>query len=189
MVGKCGFYNQVAQIRYPVHHRPQGVVNMGVATKHQTPLPAVKMVAHRRNSVNGRSRGNFASLQIDHLSHRDRTVAHHRLIAVINLTEIRPDFPVKNMLFEYFQGGGGGIYGHRLAAHSRDAVQQQGQTTDVIHMRMRDENMINSAQFGQAELTHARPRIDQDVMINHERSGAQTATDPATTPQYSKFHA
>jgi hypothetical protein len=48
--------------------------------------------------------------------------------------------------------------------------------------------MIDHTHFSQAQITDTRTGIDQHIVIEQQRRGAQIAANPAATPEYSKFH-
>ena len=68
-VAEGGLDDQVAQVRYAVHERPERIVHRRIPGEHQAPLPAVEVVAHRRHHVVRRQRRDVASApEVDRLA-------------------------------------------------------------------------------------------------------------------------
>jgi len=53
---------------------------------------------------------------------------------------------------------------------------------------MCDEDMVDHTQLGKTEFTHTGAGVDQHVVIEQERGGAQIATDSPAASQHSEFH-
>ena len=105
-----------------------------------------------------------------------------------NLREIRPNLPVENMLLQDCQRFNRRMDQQRFVAHKTDAINQQGQAGNMIQMRVRDEHMVDDAHLGQAEIPQSGSGIDQHIMIDQQRSGAEVATYPPTTSKHAQFH-
>ena len=83
---------------------------------------------------------------------------------------------------------GGRMYGNRLVAHPAHGIGKKRDRGHMIHVRMRDENMIDQRQFLDEQVAYAGARIDQYVMVEQHRCGAQRPTDPSTATEYFQSH-
>ena len=92
------------------------------------------------------------------------------------------------MLLEDIQCLVGGMNDQRLVAHEAHAVHEQRQAGDMIEMRMGHKDVVDHAHLGQAQVADAGTGIDQHIVIEQHRGGAQIAPDTAAAPQYSQFH-
>src|SRR5665647_533331 len=136
----------------------------------------------------GGNRGYFAPIQDNRLAQLHSLVTHGWLLCVWYLAEIRPYFPIENMLLENIQRLFACVNSQWPITHHPDAVDHQRDTGNMIEVGVGNEHVINHGEFRQAEFTHPGACIDQHVMIKQERGGAQIATDSTTASQYSEFH-
>src|SRR3989338_1568781 len=154
----------------------------GVTAEYQARVAAIQVVTDCRYYVIGRDGGYFAPVQYDSFAQFYRLITHEWLLGVVYPGEVRPDFPVEHVLLENIQRFSGGIHGQRVIAHESDAVYHERNGGDMIKMRVRDKDMIDHAELGKAEFADTCACVNQHVLIEQERSGAQIATDPATAP-------
>ena len=112
-IGESGFDDQMAQVANLVDRHPELRARSGIAGEDQAGLARTQLIAHRRNGVIGRQRGDLAAIDVDSRTQPDRFIAQVGLLEAGNLAEIRPDRPIENMGTDDFQGCIGGIDGQR----------------------------------------------------------------------------
>ena len=95
--------------------------------------------------------------------------------------------PVEQMLPQRIQRGLDSMNGYRFVADGTNGIDQKRNKGDMIQVCMRDKNMINFDHFGQTQITHARSRIDQHIIVQQHRSGLFAAPYPSATPQDPEF--
>ena len=75
-------------------------------------------------------------------------------------------------------------------AHPADGVDQKRDRGDVIEMRVRQVDMIDQRELGEREVAHPGSRVEQDVVVDQKRGGAQMApADSPAAPEYPQPHA
>ena len=59
----------------------------------------------------------------------------------------------------------------------------------MVQMRMRDEDVVDQHQFRERHIAHAGAGVDQDVIVDEQRGGAQMPpTDTTAASEYPKLH-
>jgi hypothetical protein len=77
----------------------------------------------------------------------------------------------------------------RLLDTIEDAVDQQGDHMDMIHMDMGQKDVADPGQLIETEIAYPAPCIDQHILTQQKRSGTQAlAANAATATQYLQFH-
>jgi hypothetical protein len=103
--------------------------------------------------------------------------------------EIRPDRPVEYVGTDDFQRGLGGMDHDRTIAHVTDGVDHERQAGQVVEVRVSNEDMIDLRQFGDRQITDAGSGVDQDVVVDQQRGGAQMSpADSAATTEDAYLH-
>src|SRR5476649_232081 len=92
------------------------------------------------------------------------------------------------MLAQYLQCRLNRMHDNRLIAHPADRIDHEGYRRYVIEMRVGNEHVIDARQFVDTQVAGAGAGIDQDVVVEQHRGGAQVATDAATATKYPEFH-
>ena len=102
----------------------------------------------------GRQRCYPAAVEVNGFANEDALVAQERGFRAGNLGEIRPDFPVENILLQDFQRRLRRVHGNRLVAHPSYSIHQKRYMTDMVKMRMSNKNMIDPGELLEAEIAH-----------------------------------
>ena len=93
------------------------------------------------------------------------------------------------MLAENVEHRRDAVHRQRLAAAIGHRIDHQRQAGDVVEVGMGQEKMIDARQFVDREIPNAGAGIDQNVVVNEQRRGAQVlAADAAATAEDSQFH-
>lgn len=187
-VSECGFDNQVFKILDAVEHFPKRITACRIAGKYQARPAAVELKADCRDRVIGRNRRYLATVEIDGFTEPDFLVPEKRIHFVWNHAEIRPDFPVEDVVLEYLPGFPGGMDGNVLFAHADDGIHQQGDTGDVIEMRVRYEDVVNSHHGFDGQVGDTGTSINEDVVIHNNGGGAQIAANAPAAAQYADLN-
>ena len=58
----------------------------------------------------------------------------------------------------------------------------------MVKMRMRNEYMIDPRELLKAEITHPCAGVNQNIIIQEHRGGAQLPADSTTASKYSELH-
>jgi hypothetical protein len=58
----------------------------------------------------------------------------------------------------------------------------------MVKVRMRHEYVVDPRQLLERQVAHAGTGIDEDVIVDLERSGAEAPSDPAAAPEYPYAH-
>src|SRR5690606_2370439 len=58
----------------------------------------------------------------------------------------------------------------------------------VVEVRMREEDVVDRGELVDRQVLDAGARVEQDVVVDQERSGPGARTDAAATPQDSYLH-
>jgi hypothetical protein len=76
------------------------------------------------------------------------------------------------------------VHRKRARAHGADGIDNERDAGDVIQMRVGKKNMVDQRQLGKLKLADPGTGVDQDVMVEQHRRGAQmSATDAAAATQ------
>ena len=183
-ISECGFDNQVFKILDAVERFPKRITACRIAGKYQARPAAIELKADGRDCVIGRNRRYLAAVEIDGFTEPDFLVPEKRIHFVRNHAEIRPDFPVEDVVLEYLPGFPGGMDGDVLLAHSNDGIHQQRDTGDVIEMRVGYEDVIDSHHGFDGKIGDTGAGIDEDVVIHQYGGRAQIAADAPAAAQY-----
>src|SRR4030066_873349 len=154
-------------------------MDRGITAEYQARFAAIQMVDACGYHMIGRNGGYSAPIQYDSLAQFHRLITHEGVFRVGYPGEVRPDFPVEYMLFENIQRFFSGGHSQGAITHEPDAIHHERNAGDMIKMRVRDKNMIDHVELGQAEFAGPRTCVNQHVLIEQERGGAQIATDSA----------
>src|SRR6266404_4854836 len=92
------------------------------------------------------------------------------------------------MLAQDFERRFDRMHGDRPVAHPAYGIDQKRNRSYVIEVGVSEEHMIDARKFVDTQITDASTRINQDVVVEQHRSGAQIATDAAAATEYSEFH-
>lgn len=187
-VAKRGFDDQVFEIPDLVDCLPKRIATCGVASKHQARMVAIQLKTDCWNSMIRGDRRNFPPVYIHRFSEPDFLMPQERIGLIRDHAEIRPDFPVKDVILEYLPGFASGMHRDVLFAHADDGIYQQGDTGNVVEMRMRHEDVVDSHHGFDGKIGDAGPRIDQDIVIHQDGSGAQIAADSSAATQYANLN-
>jgi hypothetical protein len=75
------------------------------------------------------------------------------------------------------------------AAHVAHGIDHEGQRGQMVKVRMRDEDVIDLRQFGDRQVADPGPGIDQDVVVDQQRRGAQMSpADSAAATEDAYLH-
>ena len=187
-IPECGFDNQVFKITDAVECLPKWITACRIAGKYQARPTAIELKANSRDRVIGRNWRYLAAVEIDGFTEPDFLVPEKRIDLIRNHAKIRPDFPVENMILEDFPRFAGSMHRNVLFAHADDGIYQQGDTGNVVEMRMRHEDVVDSHHGFDGKIGDAGPRINQDVVIHQDGGGAQIAADSSATAQYADLN-
>ena len=81
------------------------------------------------------------------------------------------------------------MHGQRLVAHLADGVDHERDRGDVVEVRVGDEDVVDRRELGEREVAHAGAGVDQDVVVEQHRGGAQMPpADPAAAAEDSDPH-
>lgn len=183
-ISECGFDNQVFKIVDAVKRFPKRITACRVAGKYQARPAAVELEADRGDRVVGGNWGDLAAVEIDGFTEPDFLMPEKRIHFVRNHAEIRPDFPVEDVVLEYLPGFPGGMDGNVLFAHADDGIHQQRDAGNVIEMRVRDEDVIDSHHGFDGKIGDTGAGVDEDVVIHQNGGRAQIAAYSPTAAQY-----
>ena len=102
------------------------------------------------------------------LTHRQRHVFHDWAMLVSQFRKSRIDIVVENIALKEFDYFVGGVNANRLSQLAKKIINEDRQARDVVHVRMRDDNVANglSLTLGQRETDAAR--IDTDAVVDQE---------------------
>ena len=65
---------------------------------------------------------------------------------------------------------------------------RNGSDRDVIQVRVRQEDVVDLLQLGERQIAHAGAGIDQHVVVEQHRGGAQVAADAAAATENPDLH-
>src|SRR5450631_794554 len=188
LVGERGLDDQVLQVGRGVHGLPQCVVGRSVAAEDERVASVVEHVAHGRNRVVRGDRGEYAAAKGDALADADLAIRHERLAGVGDLREVGPELPVEEVRPEDVEGLLDGVDLDGAAPHPAHGVHEERDARHVIEVRMAHEDMVDLGELLEREIAHARTRIDQHVVVDEERCGAEAAADAPAASQYTDLH-
>ena len=109
-------------------------------------------------------------------------ITHHRVFAGWQDGEIRPDDIVEDVGLQGLQGGGQAMDDDGRFDAIEDAVDQQGDADNVVHVGMGQENMANLGHGIQIEIAETGTGIDENLVIETQGGRPQAGADTATTP-------
>lgn len=183
-ISECGFNNQVFKILDAVEHFPKRITACRVAGKYQAHPAAIELEADRGDRMVGGNWGDLAAVEIDSFSQTDFPMPQKGVFLIRDNAEIRPDFPVEDVVLEYLPGFPGGMDGNVLFAHADDGIHQQGDAGNMIEVRVRYEDVIDSHHGFDGKIGDPGAGIDEDVVIHQYGGRAQIAADAPATAQY-----
>ena len=138
----------------------------------------------------GWQRSDGAIAYLHRLFQLDGVKSHERFFSRGNFGEVRPHCPVENMLPQYLDHFCRRMHCQRSVAHVADGIDDERQAGDMIKMRVRDEYMVNLRQIRDRQVSNARTGINQDIVIDNDRSRPQVpATDATTAAENTDLHA
>ena len=178
-ITESSFNNQVFEVFDAIKCFPQRVASCRITGKHQTCPAAIELEADRWNRMVRGDWRNFAAIEVNCFTHPDFLVSQKRIGLIRYYTEIRPDFPVEDVILEYLPSVAGGMHRDVLFAHADDGIHQQGDAGDVVEVRMRYEDVVDGHHGIDGKVCNAGARIDQDVVVHQDGGGAQIAADPS----------
>lgn len=187
-VAKGGLDNQVFEVADVVDRLPERVATGGVARENQAVVAAVQLVADCGYHMVGRQGRDAPAVEFHGFAYPDFAIDDERVGLIRNRAEIRPDFPVENMILENFPGFARGMHGDMFLAQSDHGVDQQGQAGDMVEMGVGDENMIDGDHVLDRQIVCAGAGIDEDVAIHQHGCGAQAAAYAAAASQNFDLH-
>ena len=100
LIAECGLDNQIAQRRYAIDQFPELRIYTGISSEYQTTASAPQFITDRWNHMLSRKHMHFPTIQINHLTQCYGLVSQRRGLRIRQDREIRPDFPIENMLFQ-----------------------------------------------------------------------------------------
>lgn len=183
-ISECGFDNQVFKILDAVERFPKRITACRIAGKYQARPAAVELKADCWDGVISRNRRYLATVEIDGFTEPDFLMPEKRFHFIRDNAEIRPDFPVEDVVLEYLPGFPGGMDGNVLFTHADDGIDQQGDTGDVIEMRVRYEDVIDSHHGFDGKIGDTGAGVDEDVVIHQNGGRAQIAANAPAAAQY-----
>jgi hypothetical protein len=72
------------------------------------------------------------------------------------------------------------MHNHRTTAHVAHRIDHERQASQMIQVRMSDEDVIDLRELGDRQITNACSSVNQDVVVDQKRGGAQMSpTDAA----------
>src|SRR3990170_126743 len=93
------------------------------------------------------------------------------------------------MVLEDFDRRSGGVHRDRARTHASHGIHHEGNRSDVVEVRMGDEDMVDLAEFGQRKVADPGACVDQQVVVDQERGGPQMApADASRAAQYAQAH-
>ena len=130
--------------------------------------------------------------QGDAAAYFHRHQLQHRMRRAGQTGKVRPDMAIENMLVHAVQHLGARINldGRQIIFHSmaQHAFREHGQAHDVIQMRMRQKNLLNTLLYRQGQIARTRARINQGISIQQECRCMDTGIYSARSAQYFDLH-
>ena len=162
---------------------PEGGAGTGVAAEDPGAGAAVDGQAHCRHSVLGWQDLDLLAQTLKAVAGFEGQQFDERTVRAGQAGEVGPDDVVEDVAAQGVQGGGQGSDLQGLAAALGDGVDHQGQSSDVVQMRVGEQDLVDVCHLLQAQVADAGAGIDQKVVVHQERGGAATLGDGARAPQ------
>ena len=85
--------------------------------------------------------------------------------------------------------GASRVHGDRFRPQRADRIDEKCNRVDVIEVRVGDEDMVDQRQLGEREVADPGPRVDQNILVDQERSGpVLLSADTARAAQHAQLH-
>jgi hypothetical protein len=75
-----------------------------------------------------------------------------------------------------------------MIAHVPDRIHEEWNTSDMVKVGMGYEDVVDLTHLGQAQTSHARACVDQNVIVHQEGRSVEIAAYAAATAKDPKLH-
>ena len=194
-VGKGGFDDELCDVNLG---QPPPEPFIGPSVSGENPAaPVVRAVLaygkpHCRDRVHGWKDFDAAARQRERLSDFDRVQAQYRRLRGRQPREVRPDDVIEDVASERFKcraqsvnTDGRPTMRQALAHH---AVGQERNPGNMVEVGVADQDVVDTGQLRQGQVTHARAGVDEDRFIEKEAGCLASGSDGSGTSEYAQGH-